>query len=45
MPSTVVATATTDGGGNVVMHLHDGSSITLIGITQAQLTAGYLTTH
>ena len=44
-PSVVVATATNDGGGNVVMHLHDGSSITLIGITQAQLTAGYFTTH
>jgi hypothetical protein len=43
-PNVVVATATNDGG-NAVLHLHDGSSITLIGITTAQLTAGYFTTH
>ena len=43
-PNTVVATATNDGG-NAVLHLHDGSSITLIGITTAQLTNGYFTTH
>jgi len=43
-PNVVVATATNDGG-NAVLHLHDGSSITLIGITPAQLTTGYFTTH
>ena len=43
-PNTVVATATNDGG-NAVLHLHDGSSITLIGITTAQLTNGYFTMH
>ena len=44
-PSAVVGSATTDAGGNVVVHLHDGSSITLIGITEAQLTTGFFTTH
>ena len=43
-PNTVIATAT-NNGGNAVLHLHDGSSITLIGITTAQLTTGYFTTH
>jgi hypothetical protein len=43
-PNVVVATATNDGG-NAVLHLHDGSSITLIGITPAQLNSGYFTTH
>ena len=44
-PSAVVGSATTDAGGYVVVHLHDGSSITLIGITEAQLTTGFFTTH
>jgi hypothetical protein len=41
----VVLTATSDGSGNVVVHLHDGSSITLIGVAQASLNTGYFTTH
>lgn len=44
-PSAVVGSATTDASGNVVVHLLDGSSITLIGITQAQLNTSYFTTH
>jgi hypothetical protein len=43
-PNTLVVTATNDGG-NAVLHLHDGSSITLIGITTAQLNTGFFTTH
>ncbi len=44
-PNTVVATATSDSNGNAVLHLHDGSSIMLLGITTAQLTNGFFTTH
>jgi hypothetical protein len=43
--ATVVAGATSDGSGNVVIHLHDGASITLIGVSQASLSTGYFTTH
>ena len=44
-PRAVLASTTSDNSGNVVVHLHDGSSVTLIGISQAQLSAGYFITH
>jgi Ca2+-binding RTX toxin-like protein len=43
-PNTVILTAT-NNGGNAVLHLHDGSSITLIGVTPLMLNSGYFTTH
>ena len=43
--STVVAGATADGGGNAVLHLSDGSSVTIIGVTLASLNTTFFTTH
>ena len=43
--STVVAGATADGGGNAVLHLSDGSSVTLVGVTLASLNTTFFTTH
>jgi hypothetical protein len=43
--NTVVASATQDGSGNAVLHLNDGSSITLIGVAVASLNTGFFTTH
>jgi len=44
-PNTVLASATEDNGGNAVLHLSDGSSITLIGVSLSSLTTSYFTTH
>jgi hypothetical protein len=43
--STVVAAATADGSGNAVLHLSDGSSVTLVGVTLASLNTTFFTTH
>jgi hypothetical protein len=43
--SAVLASATRDLGGNVVLHLHDGSSVTLVGVTPLMLSSGFFTTH
>ena len=43
--SAVLASATSDLGGNVVLHLHDGSSVTLVGVTPLMLSSGFFTTH
>jgi hypothetical protein len=40
-----VAGATQDVSGNAVLHLNDGSSITLIGVAAASLDTGFFTTH
>jgi Ca2+-binding RTX toxin-like protein len=42
--STVVANST-EVGGNVVIHLSDGSNITLVGVSKAQLDTGYFSSH
>ena len=44
-PNAVLASATQDNGGNAVLHLNDGSSITLIGVSLSQLTTSYFTAH
>jgi Ca2+-binding RTX toxin-like protein len=44
-PNAVLASATQDNGGNAVLHLNDGSSITLIGVSLSRLTTSYFTTH
>jgi hypothetical protein len=41
----VLASATSDLAGNVVLHLHDNSSITLVGVTPLMLNSGFFTTH
>jgi len=41
--STVVGTATPDGSGNTTVTLHDGSTITFIGISSINNT--FFTTH
>ena len=43
--SAVLASATSDLGGNVVLHLQDNSSITLVGVTPLMLNSGFFTTH
>ena len=43
--SAVLASATSDLGGNVVLHLHDGSSVTLVGVTPLMLSSGFFTIH
>jgi hypothetical protein len=43
--STVVANSTQDGSGNVVVHLSDGSNITLVGVSKAQLDTSYFSSH
>ena len=43
--TTVLASATADLSGNAVLHLHDGSSITLVGVSIAMLNTGFFTTH
>src|SRR5262245_30726405 len=43
--TAVLASATSDLAGNVVVHLHDNSSITLVGVTPLMLTSGFFTTH
>src|SRR5207302_3637607 len=42
-PTTVVGTATPDGSGNTTVTLHDGSTITFIGISSINNTV--FTTH
>jgi hypothetical protein len=42
--SAVLASATSIGG-NVVLHLGDSSSITLVGVTPLMLNSGFFTTH
>ena len=42
--SAVLASATSIGG-NVVLHLSDSSSITLVGVTPLMLNSGFFTTH
>jgi hypothetical protein len=43
--SAVLASATSDLAGNAVLHLNDGSSVTLVGVTAGMLAAGFFTTH
>jgi Ca2+-binding RTX toxin-like protein len=43
--ASVVASATADGSGNAVVHLSDGSSITLLGVSLGSLNASFFTSH
>ena len=43
--ANVLATATADAGGNAVLHLNDGSSVTLLGVSVASLNSSFFTTH
>jgi hypothetical protein len=43
--NTVVAVATADGSGNAVLHLSDGSNITLVGVPIGQLNTSFFTTR
>jgi Ca2+-binding RTX toxin-like protein len=43
--ASVLATASADGSGNAVVHLSDGSSVTLLGVSVASLNSSFFTSH
>jgi hypothetical protein len=44
-PNSVLASATQGSSGDAVVHLSDGSSMTILGVPLASLTTSYFTTH